>query len=213
LCDDFDEDPLPGLWGAYHQTGGLLTEDDAAWVSNPRSLLLRAFAVDAGSPVDIAVRKSLTIPSTSALRFEMSIMPAQLDPTASAAIAVFGLDFFDGSGNRDTPQLTLVQRQGTATLDFGEQAGFIDSGSAFTSQSLSRPLAIGAWTRLTIDFTGIGGAAPHARIAFDGTLVADVALRTMVIPDHLQLGVGSAYVTEPSRGWEVRFDNVVLRTP
>jgi len=147
------------------------------------------------------------------MRVEISIMPVQLDPTPSAAIAIFGLDFFDASGNRDTPQLTLVQRQSAATLDFGEQSGFADGGSAYRGRTLPPALPVGAWTRVTIDFAGLGGAAPDARIAFDGTLVADIPLNAKLSATMIQLGVGTAFVTEPSAGWQVRFDDVLLTTP
>jgi hypothetical protein len=176
-----------------------------------RSLLLTANALGAGQAFDVALRKDLTLPAPpSDLRFDFQVMPVQIDTTNAAAIVLASIDFLDGTGDRYSVQLTIFQQGSAATVGFGTQSGFSDGGSSFTNQALPDPLAIGAWSSVRLEVASATAQQAAGRVFFNGTSEANVGLSLPFVPTALKVDLGASYETEPSLGWHLRFDNVLV---
>jgi hypothetical protein len=218
FCDDFDEAPLPGSWNTYHEMSGTLTDTDAASVSPPSSLEEQTASLPLGQGIDVALRKQLTlppIPSTS--RFAFSLEPVTVDPAANATIVLVAIDFSDALPpapvNRYSVQLSLtIDGTGAATMALGEQSGFTDGSAPYVNHPLppTTTLAVGQFTDVAIEIQWSSATSVEGRVFLGAAQVLDVPLTMTVTPIALQIGVGTSYVTEPSPGWTLRFDNVAF---
>jgi hypothetical protein len=217
FCDDFDESPHPSGWNSIHATSGSLAETDAASVSPPNSLDEVIPALTAGQALDVALRKVPLMPTLpSTLTFAFSVEPVNVDQSSGAAIVLGAIDFLDGAGGRYSVELAIQGVQsGYAAMALGEQSGFADGGASYVNHPLpldvSSTLSVGSFTNLviTIDWTSPTGA--EAKVEVNGTQKLDVPSLTMTVqPVSLQIGIGTSYVSEPSPGWELRYDNVVF---
>jgi hypothetical protein len=213
FCDDFDEKPLPGAWNSFEEASGTLAETDAAAVSPPNSLDEVIPALTAGQALDVALRTPLQLPPLqSTLRFAFSVEPVRVDASAGAAIVLGAIDFLDGAGARYSVELAIQMQNGAAAMALGEQSGLADGGSSYANHPLppEQSLRNGTFTNLVIAIDWISGTATEAKVDVNGAQVLDVPLTMTVTPATLQIGVGTSYVTEPSPGWEIRYDNVVF---
>jgi hypothetical protein len=211
FCDDFDEDPLPGSWNVFQHTGGTLTETDASFVSPPESLDETTAANDGGQPIEVALRTTFSsLPSLPAtLSFGLDLDPVTIDPTSGAAIVLDALDFLDDAGNRYSVEVSAVVQSGAVTLVLGEQSGAADGGMSYVPHPVPPTLPLASFTRVDMELQWSQGAL-DAKISLDGTLALDVPLTMTVQPSSLQIGVGTSYVSTPSPGWELRYDNVLF---
>jgi hypothetical protein len=211
FCDDFDEHALPGEWAAVSDVGGTLSEDSTSFVSSPSSLLTHDDALQAGQPLDTALRTQLRLPAApDTISFEVQLEPVSADLDACAATVVAALDFTDAANDRYTVQFTLVQQGLALGLRLEEQSGFADGASSYLSHPLADPLPLGTWTdvRMVVGRTAAMAATVH--VSFNGAAELDTPLSITVDATTLQLTIGSSFETEPSGGWANRYDNVRL---
>jgi hypothetical protein len=216
FCDDFDDGGLPGAWSTFHETSGTLADTDAAYVSPPHSLDLAIGPLTANQTLDVALRTPLPKPSLpSTLVFAFSVEPVSVDKSANATIVLGALDFLDAAtpSNRYSLELAIQVQSGAAVLALGEQTGLADGGSQYVNHQLppeqALPVATFTGLKLTVIWTG---PTAEARVDVNGAQAIDVPLTMTVQPVSLQIGVGTSYVSEPSPGWELRYDNVVFTT-
>jgi hypothetical protein len=211
FCDDFDEHPLPGPWAILREVGGTLGENPAAFVSPPNSLRTVDSALQAGQPLDTALRTQIPLPSppgTTVLAFQWQA--AAVDPSAGAVTVVAGLDFIDAANNRYTVQFALVEQGGLLSVRLEEQSGFIDGGVSYLSHPLPDAIVLGQWTDvgLVVNRSSAGTASAH--VTFNGGTELDTPLAITVSATTLQIDIGSAFESEPSNGWTNLYDNVRL---
>jgi hypothetical protein len=217
FCDDFDKGSLGARWSTLNVTGGTLAETDASFVSPPNSLDETINRLQTGDPINVALRQQLnTVPSLpKTVLFGFSIEPLQIDPSPQGAVVLAALDFLDDampSSNRYSIELSINVQNAAAAMVLAEQTGFSDGGTgAYLSHPLTQPLAMNAWTDLLITITWKAPTTAQASVSMKGvTLLTPVALTMTVQATHLQVGIGTSYVNEPSPGWELRYDNVSL---
>jgi hypothetical protein len=216
FCDDFDLDPLPGGWSTRREIGGSLAETSASAVSMPNSLDEKINVLALYDPVDVSLRKQpIGIPSFPAkLLFGFSIEPVQIDTSASGAIVLSAIDFLDDAmptQNRYSLDLSINVQNGAPALILSEQTGFTDGGGPYVPHPLppTQPLPLNAWTNLVVEVDWTAATNAQASVTVNGTQVlAPVALTMTVQATHLQIGIGTSYVNEPSPGWELRYDDV-----
>jgi hypothetical protein len=210
FCDDFDEHPLPGEW-IVDDVGGSLAEDSSSFVSPPDSLLAVYDALATGQPLDTRLRTPLSLPAPpSAIALEFQLEPVAADPTVGNAAVVVALDFTDAATNRYTVQITLVRQQMAIGARLEEQSGFVDGMTSYSPHALADPLPPGQWTHIRLVITRSSATAASALVTFNGKTELDTPLELTVNPSDLQLTIGSTFETEPSDGWQNRFDNVRL---
>lgn len=213
LCDDFDDDSLPGPWTSFKTTGGLLAETDAGAASPPNSLDETTLALALYDPIDVSLRKQpLSVPSLPAtLRFGFSIEPLQIDTSSVGAIVLGAVDFLDAAGNRYTVELAINTQNAAPALVLAEQSGFVDGGAPYLPHPLppNQPLPMSMWSDVVIEIDWTSAGAAQASVSVNGgDELSDVVLAVTVRPTFLQVGIGTSYVNEPSPGWELRYDNV-----
>ncbi len=210
FCDDFDEHPLPGEW-IVDDVGGSLAEDSSSFVSPPNSLLAVYHALATGQPLDTRLRTPLSLPAPpSVIVLEFQLEPVASDPTTGDAAVVVALDFTDAATNRYTVQITLVRQQTAIGARLEEQSGFVDGGTSYSPHALADPLPPDQWTHIRLVITRSSATAASALVTFNGNTELDTPLAPTVNPSDLQLTIGSTFETEPSDGWQNRFDNVRL---
>ncbi len=216
FCDDFDEKPLPNEWQTWGQMGGTLVESDASALSPPSSADEITYALDGGQVINVALRTTLGVPPLPAkLRFGFGIEPVTIDTTANAAIVLGAVDFLDGAGNRYTAGLSVDVVSGKPALVFGEQSSFADGGTTYTQHPLdaTHPLPVNQWTDIVLEIDWTAPTTATATVTVTGPGAAPpltTPLAMTVTATSLQIGVGTSYVTQPSPGWELRYDNVRL---
>jgi hypothetical protein len=212
FCDDFDEHPLPGSWGTYKESEGALNETNAAARSLPNSVDETTIALVASSPLpNVALRTPLGIPSVPAtLLFAFSVEPVEIDAAENAAIVLAAVDFLDADGNRYSVELAISVQSGAPAMTLGEQSGLLDGSAPYTSHPLSptEPLAMNAWNDLVIEIDWTAATTAEGKVSVGGAQAIDVPLTMTVQPASLQIGIGTSYVSQPSPGWELRYDNV-----
>jgi hypothetical protein len=213
FCDDFDEGPLPGAWDAFDEVGGALTETDAAFVSPLDSLDETTDPDDGGHPVDVALRTPFPLPpSPSTISFAFDLEPVTIDPMGAASIVLEAIDFLDGAGDRYSVELSIVVQSGATTLVLGEQSGAADGGTGYVAHQVppTMTLPTGSFTRLEMDLAWSAPTSLHATVSMGGVPALDVPLSMTVQLASLQIGVGTSYVSTPSPGWHLRYDNVLF---
>lgn len=212
FCDDFDHEPLPGVWDVFHQVGGSLAIDPGAHVSAPSSLVARFAALTAGQLLDTTLRKRLALPAAPGrTTFELAVQPVIVDAAPGAVIVIYAVDFLDAAKNRYTLQLTLRQTAGELSVTLGEQSGFVDGGMAYVEHALADPLTVGRWTKIRLDVTRTAPQAATARLTFDGRVELDaVALQVTVNATSIVAALGSTFESLPSKEWVIRYDDVVV---
>jgi hypothetical protein len=208
FCDDFDEHALPGDW-TLDDVGGLFTEDSSSFVSRPNSLLAAYNPLASGELLDTRLRTPLSLPATLGnIVLEFQLEPVSADPTVGNAAVVAALDFTDAANNRYTVQFTLVQEQIGIALRLEEQSGFVDGGTSYSPHPLADPLPPQGWTNIRLVVTRSSATTASALVTFNGHVELNASLEMTVDPTDLQLTIGSIFETEPSGGWQNRFDNV-----
>ncbi len=212
FCDDFDEHGL-GLW-TVTATGGTIAEDTISYVSPPRSLFAQDDALTSGLLDDAARATFVLMPAPSTFILQFQFEPVSTDLTPSAATVVASLDFTDAPGNRYTVQLTLAQpltpSSSTVGMRFEEQAGLTDGGTFYVSHPLPDTVPVGSWTPMTLVIHRTAAFAAAAKVYFGSNQEGSVSLQMDVDATMLQLTIGSAYESYPSKGWKNRYDDVLL---
>lgn len=211
FCDDFDEHPLPGSWQQLGETSGTLTETDASSLSPPDSLDEKTFALDGGQVINVALRTPLGLPALPAtVRFGFGLQPVQIDPAANAGIVLGAVDFLDAAGDRYTVGLSIDVVSGKPALLLVEQTATTDGGIAYAQHPLDplQPLPMNAWTDLVIEIDWSAPTSAQAKVLVGGSVQLTVPLTMTVTAASLQIGVGTSYESQPSPGWELRYDDV-----
>ena len=211
FCADFDEGPLPGGWKTFDETAGSLTETDASWVSAPSSLEETTNALGSFQPIDVALRTPLALPPVpSTLDLGFSFEPVTLDTSASATIVLASIDFLDASQERYSVELSLTVVNGAATLALGEQSMLSDGAAPYVYHPLppSQPVPAGSFSDIVIEVEWATATTATGIVRVGGGQELSTPLTMTVVPESLQVGVGTSYVTEPSLGWKLRYDDV-----
>jgi hypothetical protein len=108
-------------------------------------------------------------------------------------------------------QLTLASSGGGQVhVRLEEESGFTDGGFAYVPHVLPDTLPLGGWTQVQVSVTRTGPTTASAHVAFGNTTEIDTPLQMTVDGNELQISIGSFFETEPSGGWELRYDNVTL---
>jgi hypothetical protein len=219
FCDDFDEGPNAESWNAKNATGGSAAETDASFESPPNSLDVTINDLPPGAALDVSRREELPgIPKLPAtLVFGFSVEPIAIDPSAGAAIVLGALDFLDDAQhqNRYSLELSINVQNMAAALVLAEQTGY-DGGATgpYTPYPIDpNVLALGlnTWTDLVVQIAWMSPNQATATLSVGKNrvpILGPVTLTMTVQATHLQIGIGTSYVTEPSQGWEIRYDNV-----
>jgi hypothetical protein len=212
FCDDFDVHALPGVWDSLTQMGGTLALDTSSWVSPPHSLLATDSALAAGQPLNAALIKRFTLPAPpTTFTWSFELEPVAVDTTSMAAIVLASLDFDDAGGDRYSVQFTLEQDGGPVRLRLEEQSALVGGGNTYVPHTLPDPLPLGQWTNVKLVMTRTAATTASVQVTYGGTSeLASTPLGMNVNATTLQLAIGSFYETEPSLGWTMRYDNVVL---
>lgn len=213
FCADFDEGALPGAWNVFNEVGGALTESDASFVSPPDSLDETTHADDGGQPVNVALRTPFPLPPVpSTISFGFDLEPVAIDPTAGASIVLEAIDFLDGAGDRYSVELSILVQSGASTLVLGEQSGAADGGMGYVPHQVppTMTLPTGSFTRVEVALAWSAATSLRATVSLGGAQALDVPLSMTVRPSSLQIGVGTSYVSTPSPGWHLRYDNVLF---
>jgi hypothetical protein len=230
FCDDFDEHALPGSWQTWAQMMGTLVETDASAVSPPNSIDETTMPLTSGQVLNAALRTPLPVPAVpSTLTFAFSVEPVRIDATANASIVLGAVDFLDRAGYRYTVGLSIVVVSGAPALELGEQSGLASGGDypdgappLYVNHPLSQTLTLpmNAWTDIVIELDWAAGSGADAgttlagKVTVGGAQPFDVPLTMTLVPQSLQIGIGTSFVTEydsgPSPVWELRYDNVLF---
>jgi len=216
LCDDFDEpSSLPGpYFDIEEEIEGLLAEVDGG-LSPPNALQETTVPLDDGGLIDVALRDNqifTTLPTLPAtMTFAFNLEPVQIDTAANAAIVLGAVDFLDAAGDRYSLGLAINVVSGLPALALDEQSGFADGGSSIIAHTLppNHAPAMNTWSSvvLTIDWTS--ATTGTASVTVNGTVdLATFSLTMTVAATSLQVGIGTAYVTQPAPTWELLYDNV-----
>jgi hypothetical protein len=211
FCDDFDQVPLPGPWSAVNKTGGTLAPDPTAFVSQPNSLLVQFLPLLPPKVLDTGLTKIFSMPLTPAtIVWGLQFQPASVDPTPNSGAVIGALDSFDGLGNRYGTQFTLYPQIDGLHLWFEEDSGFADGTFHLVRHDLGHVLSLGTWSEIRLELAFAGIRTASARVFVGGVAQLESALTVTVTGKVLQLTIGSSFETLPSRGWDLRYDNVTL---
>lgn len=212
FCDDFDHETLPGAWDVFHSVGGSMLIDPGSHVSPPSSLLAAFAPLQPGQLLDTALRKRFTLPpSRGTTTFALAVEPVAADTTPNAVIVLASIDFLDAMANRYSLQLALTQGMAGLIVTLGEQSGFVDGGMSYVEHALRDPLVLGRWTKIRLDVTRTAPQTASVRLAFDDRVELDaVPLQVTVNATTLQATLGTTFVSLPSKGWTIRYDDVTV---
>ena len=96
-------------------------------------------------------------------------------------------------------------------MTLGEQSGFVDGGMSYVEHALRDPLVLGRWTKIRIDVTRTAPQTASVRLTFDDRVELDaVPLQVTVNATTLQATLGTTFVSLPSKGWTIRYDDVTV---
>jgi hypothetical protein len=205
LCDDFD-DPLRAVWKKPNvATGGsvvVVTNPEAP--SPPSSLRTTAVKTSTTTCTISAQDATLDVPAPNGVHLEFKLRPEQLPgpvPIGPSVKLAGKSETCEYYLNVDPTGTVLVQEHTTA---------------AETYKSLNRKLAIGAWTKVSMDLSG----QPPGRtitVSLDDVMVlANVAVDPLCqeATRIVSTGVGLYCVNANSNGdVAVSFDDVLLTVP
>lgn len=211
FCDDFDRGSLPAPWVGLYQTSGALSQDSDAAVSPPNSLDIAIGSLTMGQPVNASLRAPLGVPPLpSGLQFAFSLEPVRIDATTpDASIVLAAIDFLDAAQNRYTVQLAFDVQNGEALTVLDE---LYSDGTPYVPHPISGPLTLGAFTDVAIQIHWTSAMSATADVLMHGDVVLSLPLTMNVDATSLQISIGTTFSTEPSSGWEVRYDNVLFTT-
>jgi hypothetical protein len=208
FCDDFDVGSLPAPWNSGNEISGTLAQNRRAWVSPPNSLDIAIGALAAEQPVNVSLRASLAPPSLPAtMTFAFALDPVQIDTAANAAMVLAAIDFLDEAQNRYTVQLAFDVQNGAPTTVLDE---LYSDGRPYVPHALPVPLTMGSFTNVAIQIDWTGAMTANAAVLMNGSQALSVPLTMNVRATSLQISIGTTYSTEPSSGWEIRYDNVLF---
>lgn len=218
FCDDFDESTSLSKWDSTGSVHGLNNVSSAQSTSPSQSVASSSVAVSTGQVVDVGLYKlfpALTgIPRVETLSFDMYI---DVIDSAHAALAVVGaLAMRNTTGGLHELQFVVTLNNGKVVPTFPEYTEPGDGGATgYVAHGTTTTLSLKTWTRVTIELSmgnPNGGAGNAARLLFDGVQAATIGVNLSVSNPAPQLVLGLSYVSPPSDGWTVRYDNVTFDT-
>jgi hypothetical protein len=210
FCDDFDQGSPPSPWTNLYQTSGTLTQNSGAAESPPNSLDIAVGPLALNQPVDASLRASLGVPPLpAALEFSFGLDPVRIDTTAAASIVLAAIDFLDAAQNRYTVQLAFDVQNGAPTTVLDE---LYSDGTPYIPHPIAGPLTLGAFTDIAIQIHWASAMNATADVLMHGAIVLSLPLTIGVDATSLQISIGTTFSSEPSSGWEVRYDNVLFST-
>jgi hypothetical protein len=211
FCADFDEGPLPALFSASDGPYLAATSSSAESDSLANDLLLyippQSGTQTFGSKLS---RQFETYASTITLAFD--IMPEYINQTTSG-ILFAALDFTEKAAPA-AYSLRLAYNEGAPRLE----ESFLGDGPADIYHT-NFTLPPGVWSHVQVVITFAGGDGGSAD-AGSPTEVISVGGVPQGLPEVLtpppgfdsrpNLLIGAVYGTNPTNGWAIRYDNVVL---
>jgi hypothetical protein len=192
LCNDFDGvGPLVDWETMDDPPGGTIAIDDAFALSVPRSLRIGVPA--SGEFLPAFLQHAVPVPAQGAiLGFDLRVHVAADEPLLVAALQSYGPDCAVG--------VDII----------GEGARAVQWGASGTTESAFVALAPpGEWSRIELRFDRSTDPAT-VRIDVDGEIGA--VLDADPCADEPYLQVGALYAS-PGSGWDLSFDNLLLRAP
>jgi hypothetical protein len=208
FCDDFDEGSWPALWNSANEISGTLAQNGGAWVSPPNSLDIAIGALAGEQPVNVSLRASLAPPPLPAtMTFAFALDPVHIDTAAHASMVLAAIDFLDAAQKRYTVQLAFDVQNAAPTTVLDE---LYSDGTPYVPHAVPVPLTMGSFTNVAIQVDWTGATTARAAVLMNGSQALSVPLTMSVQATSLQISIGTTYSTEPSSGWEIRYDNVLF---
>jgi hypothetical protein len=205
FCDDFDQGPLGARWTETRDASGT-PRLDGTNVSPPSSALFTV-ANSGSTPEDSLLLRSL--PPTNGLVVDCDLMIATRDNTAELGLIVVGLI-------PDPPGLEYY----TVGIHQAESGQFLLTSFAQDSTT-HQYVPNGAYEVFTADFSSFrhvtldvtwGGSAPNvAVVSVDGVPLATHSLFAAQSKGE-NVAFGAADLTKSTTTWQIRFDNVKIRS-
>jgi hypothetical protein len=164
--------------------------------------------------IDVALRDSRittlpTLPATMTFAFDLD--PVQIDTAANAAIVLGAVDFLDAAGDRYSLGLAINVVSGQAALALDEQSGFADGGSSILAHALpvNHAPPMNQWSSVALTIDWQSATTGSATVTVNGNEDLSVPSLTMTVTaTKLQVGIGTAYVTQPAPAWQLLYDDV-----
>jgi hypothetical protein len=208
FCDDFDEGSLPAPWNSANEMSGTLAQNGGVWVSPPNSLDIAIGPLAAAQPVNVSLRASLAPPQLpETMSFAFALDPVQIDTAANASMVLAAIDFLDEAQNRYTLQLAFDVQNAAPTTVLDE---LYSDGRPYVPHAVPVPLTMGSFTNVVIQVDWTGAMTANAAVLMNGVQALSVPLTVNVQATSLQISIRTTYSTEPSSGWEIRYDNVLF---
>jgi hypothetical protein len=208
FCDDFDEGSLPAPWTSVHQSSGTVAQNNGVAASPPNSLDVAIGPLATAQTINASLRASLGLPPLpSAMTFSFSVDPVRIDTSPNASMVLGAVDFLDAAQNRYTVQLAFDVQGGSPAMVLDE---LYSDGRPYVPHAITTPLTIGVFTDVSIEIDWESSMTASARFLVNGAQLLSLPLTIGVDARSLQISIGTTYSTEPSTGWEVRYDNVLF---
>jgi hypothetical protein len=215
FCDDFDENTLPFPWSYNGHSAGTMALTDASFVSSPYALQEQTDSITA-LPIDVTLRKqNVVLPSPpSHMVFAFEVEPVAIDTSPAATIILAAIDFLDANKpqGRYTVQLSVAFESGAIALALAEESGLSDGGAPFQNHLLPATLPSNQWTHVILELDWESATSLQGIVTIGTSQPVNVPLAMTLAPADLQFSVGTTYVSTPSNGWTLRYDDVLFTT-
>ena len=147
--------------------------------------------------------------------FAFDVYLEKVDTTHGAVAVVGALLLRDNSNALYESQFVITQTNGKLVATFPE---YWDPGNGsatgFADHAVTAPISLQTWTHIAIEHTLLNGngTGNAARLLFDGTAVATIAINVITHNGSPQAALGMSYISSPSDAWIVHYDNATFTT-
>jgi len=220
FCDDFDSTSLSAKWPGVPMSNGSATDDSAAFVSSPSSMLSVADAVPQGGQVRAVSTLSFPMYANSTkpfgLRTSFQMRVDQFDPTNGAKNIAFEY-LFGSDSDFNQIVMNLVSSGTSVAIQVAENAQVM--GSSTSNYQLYGPFTIkpmdGQWIKVEVDVDLLmpSGSGNNLRVRLNDESQLDTPLMFPLKGGTPRLELGIGWVdsgTKPTQVWKVRYDNFLV---
>ena len=196
FCDRFDGPSIDATWGTTNVAagGGRLLHDAFPSARSAPNVLLAERSAQGDGPSAAYASTVLTQPISKA-RFELFVLPEELDETAFTTVV--SLVFDDGEATEHKVRLGLTR---TAA-----QLQEIGPSSVLTSNELPSALPLGTFSHVVVEVE-VGG---RIKVAVDGTTAVDIAAASSWSPStRTRIVAGINFIVGAHGDVRVRYDDV-----
>jgi hypothetical protein len=196
VCTDFDQTgnlPVPG-WSHATTGTGVLTLDEAAAVTSPRSLRAKIIGTNGTSAY---IYRNVFLGSFKAVKVAFDVQIVACPAQGTSVTLVF-------------LQPSETASFGLVVLSSGAHAlgASVDGGSTFFN--LEEQLPTGRWAHVVYDILIKDPSTAHFELLLDGKKVVDTDAPSSTIRPTTLLNLGALALGGAPKGCEVLFDNYVL---